>query len=726
MDHNDRSLPAWIWQRQLHHRQRFALTASIETNHTVPGVSFRMALTGAADVYWNGDIVARISESPAAASAFALVEGFPTEIPAGRHTLTIEIEATELYPIADVNAYLHSRRVGFIGYVEGSGFWLPSGEDWLADGERAAVVALLGEEPFGDLEASPEWFVRGGFDDIEAVPIDGVCAMACGSGLAAVRETAVWGLRGICSGDGGAALEEPAVERLELFYHLRKQQEWKARRTAQLRLPLDSLPRATFDLGREYNARMRLANDGNDALTVLWNGAESLEELENYDGCITEWYPIGPGETRHTLPQGMRYVRLYLLGTEGVSIAANIRFEAVQVRLEQTGRFEADATRFPLVYEVSAHTSRICHQIGLWDGIKRDRLNWMFDLYMAARSCYFLWDDTAVIKRALRELGEGTPHGKWMNGICEYTLWWLQAVAEYCFYSGDGDFALELSEPLRRHAGWVFENVDAVSGRLAADGSILIEWVPMTADERSSGLQAIYVMTLGALERLRVHVPELDLGRLPAWPTTNEDEFMRPDGPFAIKALGILSGLVSEPRARAYLSDFALADPLTPLSAYQLAECCSLYGDHERAAAIIEQVWGGMLDRGATTFWESYTLQETGADFHDALTTYEAYGSYRISLCHSWSSTPVKWISEVVLGIACLAPGFASVRFHPASVGGIANCSGAVHTPRGPIVVSWRKGEDGTLTGEITAPEGIEIQVEGISATVTLRRALSV
>ncbi|MBB6671893.1 alpha-L-rhamnosidase C-terminal domain-containing protein [Cohnella nanjingensis] len=716
---NDCALPAWIWHRERHEKRSLTLTATVRADRPIEGAAFRMALTGGAVVRWNGETVARVAESPAATAAFVDVEGFPATIPAGEHALAIEIEVREIYPIADVNAYLHERRVGFIGYVEGDGLWLPSGTNWLADGENAAVVALLGEEPFGDLAASPAWFVRGGFGDIVAAPLADPVLLERSGLAASPAEDGAWRIRGTLAGTGGPPLEEPRAERLELFYHLRKQNEWKLRREAQLRLNLAALPQATVDLGREYNARLRVVNEAEAELTVLWNGAESLQELARYDGCITEWFRAAPGETRLTLPQGMRYVRLYFLGAENAAFAAEVRFEAVQVALEQTGSFASDVTRLPLIYDVSAHTSRICHQIGLWDGIKRDRLNWTFDLYMAARSCYFLWDDTAVIRRALRELGEGTPRGKWMNGICEYTLWWLQAVAEYVFYTGDRMFALELREPLLRHAGWVYEHADPLTGRLAPEGSILIEWVPLTPAEREAGLQAIYGMTLGALERLSSDMPELGLGRLPARPRTDESEYMREDNRLAIKALGMLAGLVSETRARAFLAVYELKDPVTPLSAYQLAECCSRYGMHDRAYGIIERVWGGMLDRGATTFWESYTDAYAGDDYHDVLTTYEAYGSYRISLCHSWSSTPVKWIAETVLGLECLSPGFAAVRFKPTAVGGIASCSGTVHTPRGPIAVSWRKDEGGELTGTIRAPEGIEVVVDGIAAVVS-------
>ncbi|MFD2334469.1 alpha-L-rhamnosidase C-terminal domain-containing protein [Cohnella sp. GCM10020058] len=715
---NNRALPKWIWHRERHQQRSLTLTAHLNADAPVEGAAFRMALTGEAVVRWNGDIVGRIAESPAASAAFASVAGFPASIPAGRHTLSVQIEAHEVYPIADVNAYLHARTVGFIGFVEGEGLWLPSGEDWLADGERADVVALLGEEPFGDLESSPDWFVRGGFGDIVATPLEDPTVPERSGVDASPEGAGAWSFGGTLAGTGGAPLEEPVPERLELFYHLRKQNEWKLRRKAQQRLDLASLPQATIDLGREHNARIRLVNEGASALTVLWNGAESIQELERYDGCITEWFNAEPGESLHTLPQGMRFVRLFFLGGAGAALAASVRFEAVQVALEQTGSFASDATRLPLVYDVSAHTSRICHQIGLWDGIKRDRLNWTFDLYMAARSCYFLWDDTAVIRRALRELGEGTPRGKWMNGICEYTLWWIQAVAEYVFYTGDRAFALEMSEPLRRHAGWVFENTDESTGRLSPEGSILIEWVPLTAEERASGLQAIYGMTLSALGRLSADLPALGIGQLPPQPLTHEDEFMRPDNRLAVKVLGILAGMVGEERARAFLSGYELCDPVTPLSAYQFAECCSRYGMHERAYGIIEQVWGGMLDRGATTFWETYTDSYAGDDYHDALTTYESYGSYRISLCHSWSSTPVKWISETALGVTCLSPGFAAVRFEPTAVGGISRCSGTVHTPRGTISVAWRRETGGEMTGEIHVPAGVEVVVAGVAALV--------
>lgn len=116
---------------------------------------------------------------------------------------------------------------------------------------------------------------------------------------------------------------------------------------------------------------------------------------------------------------------------------------------------------------------------------------------------------------------------------------------------------------------------------------------------------------------------------------------------------------------------------------------------HERAWAVIATVWGTMLDAGATTFWEGIRLTPS-SDIHHALTTYTAYDSYRMSLCHSWSSTPVVWIVRYVLGIRALEPGYARIAFEPHAIGGLTAARGMIPSPRGLIKVEW-KLEDGRM-----------------------------
>lgn len=706
MSTQTRQLPQWIWHQDRDNKLQTVITHHFKSETDITNARLSVAFTGAATISLNGTELQSIAESANNITGFHVVQGFPDHLPAGEYEVKIAVSCTKIVPIADVNHYLWQRRVGLIGILSADQAWIVTDSSWLADGQPAAEICLLGEEPFGDLDNSPDWFVEGGFGDIAAYNIEHVVTL----GQQAVSYGNQQGLLNVQGSlTGSKELSEPQRPNLELFYHLRKQSDWHQMRAIQQAMDWSGVPSITVDLGKEYNARFYVENLEKSSLTILWNGAESLHELEHYQDCITEWFEVPANGSFCTLPQGMRYVTLYFIGTAGEPFHVSLRFQSAHVALNQVGQLQSGDQMLDQVYEVAAHTSRICHQIGLWDGIKRDRLNWTFDFYLAAKSCYFLWDDYSVLQRAVRELGNGTPYGKWMNGICEYTLWWVKTLCEYYAHTGDKSFVLEMEDALQRHVSWVGENVNSETGRLMIHDSILIEWAPLTAEEKNVSLQAIYRMTQQDLVQLVAAVPELRLEFTWPLPELPEAAFTAPGNQLATKVLGISSGYVSKEGARQLLETLVLGDPLTPLSAYTLAECYSQFGMHDKAYQVISFVWGQMVERGATTFWESFTDQ-VNTNFHDALTTYTAYNSYRMSLCHAWSSTPVKWISEHVLGVQALEPGFKTIRFSPIAVGGIRQCSGTVNTPYGIIRVAWELDDKGELQGSIDLPKGIEIK----------------
>ena len=54
------------------------------------------------------------------------------------------------------------------------------------------------------------------------------------------------------------------------------------------------------------------------------------------------------------------------------------------------------------------------------------------------------------------------------------------------------------------------------------------------------------------------------------------------------------------------------------------------------ARKLLERVWGGMLDAGATSFWEGYDEKERGDE------RWRFYGRpYAKSLCHAWGAAPL-------------------------------------------------------------------------------------
>jgi hypothetical protein len=119
-------------------------------------------------------------------------------------------------------------------------------------------------------------------------------------------------------------------------------------------------------------------------------------------------------------------------------------------------------------------------------------------------------------------------------------------------------------------------------------------------------------------------------------------------------------------------------------------------GDAFAALSLIRTEWGYMVahDPGGVD-WERIGLDGSLRP-----------GSVADSAAHAWSTGPTAALSEYVLGVAPLAPGYAGWSVAPV-VGGLSWAQGAVPTPRGPISVRWRTDSRGaTFQLSVSAPIG--------------------
>ena len=108
--------------------------------------------------------------------------------------------------------------------------------------------------------------------------------------------------------------------------------------------------------------------------------------------------------------------------------------------------------------------------------------------------------------------------------------------------------------------------------------------------------------------------------------------------------------------------------------------------------------WGYMVQQGATTVWESWSL-ESGVGAEDSMIMWGAIDEL------FWG---------VLLGIRGpdyygprpLAPGFARVEIRPQVVGNLTSASGALQTVHGRIAVAWRR-DDEQFTLDLSLPPGV-------------------
>jgi hypothetical protein len=162
------------------------------------------------------------------------------------------------------------------------------------------------------------------------------------------------------------------------------------------------------------------------------------------------------------------------------------------------------------------------------------------------------------------------------------------------------------------------------------------------------------------------------------------------------------------------------AKRLSTFYGYYVLQARARAGDYQGALNNIRDFWGGMLDLGATTFWEDFNLDWTAnaaridelvpagkKDIHGDFGNY-CYKGFRHSLCHGWASGPTAWLSEHVLGIQIVEPGCKTIRIEP-HLGDLKWAEGTFPTPFGILKVRHEVQPDGTIRSAIDAPPGVRV-----------------
>jgi hypothetical protein len=161
---------------------------------------------------------------------------------------------------------------------------------------------------------------------------------------------------------------------------------------------------------------------------------------------------------------------------------------------------------------------------------------------------------------------------------------------------------------------------------------------------------------------------------------------------------------------------------LSPFYGYYVMQARAAAGDIAGCLEMLRKYWGGMLDMGATSFWEAFDLSwiegnptridqipvvgrpDIHADFGE-----HCYKGLRHSLCHGWAGGPAAWLIEHVLGISPVEPGCRVVRVAP-NLGDLDYAEGSLATPFGCVRVRHVRQPSGAVTTAVDAPRGITIE----------------
>lgn len=418
---------------------------------------------------------------------------------------------------------------------------------------------------------------------------------------------------------------------------------------------------------------------------------------------------------------GFRFVRIDLLDDGRTLEIKAVQACAVFRDIPYIGSFRCSDERLDRIWQAGAYTVHLNMQNGLlWDGVKRDRLVWMGDIFPEIRTVETVFGADASIARSLDFARERTPLPGWMNGIPTYSMWWILSQYARYLYTGDAGY-------LGRQAGYLrglMEQLDACiapDGRSAVPPVRFLDWETQDDPQATdAGIQALHVLAAGAAEKIFRALGDEDSAvrcrksgeRLRGWrPACSRRK--------QAAALMALAGLADPAEAGAVLAAGG-AEGVSAYMGYGILKARALAGDISGCLDCIRRFWGGMLELGSTTFWESFDVEwmkhaaridelpgEGQVDVHGGTGAY-CYEGYRKSLCHGWASGPTPWLTEYVLGIRVVQPGCRVIRLEP-HLGDLAYAEGRFPTPWGVIRVHHRKQADGSVRSTVSAPDEIRL-----------------
>jgi alpha-L-rhamnosidase len=493
------------------------------------------------------------------------------------------------------------------------------------------------------------------------------------------------------------------------------------------------MPMVILDFGKEIQGGLELVTTINNEMKMphlrIRFGESVSETMSNIDekGATNDhamrdftiqlpW--LGSLEVGNS---GFRFVSIQLVEPDSKIELQEISAVSVLRDIPYLGTFKCNDERLNQIWMTGAYTVHLNMQDYLWDGIKRDRLVWVGDLHPEVMTVNTVFGYNEVVPRSLDLIRDLTPLPAWMNGMASYSLWWVIIHDDWYRYQGDLGYLKQQQSYLFDLLRLLATNIDESGKEILAEGRFL-DW-PSHGNPKAiqAGLQSLMVMTFqsGAVlcevlgdkpmvefcnetvQKLKKYVPE-------------------PANSKQAAALLALSGLVPAGQSNAEILSKDGVQNMSTFYGYYMLKARAMAGDYQGALDNIREYWGGMLDLGATTFWEHFEIDwlknanridevvaEGKVDVH---ATYgdHCYKGFRHSFCHGWASGPTSWLTEYVLGVQVVEPGCKVLKIEP-HLGDLQWVEGSFPTPFGVVKIRHDKMPDGKINSIIDAPEQVKI-----------------
>lgn len=406
-----------------------------------------------------------------------------------------------------------------------------------------------------------------------------------------------------------------------------------------------------YDFGKEIFASVIVKSRKNEGALNIYYGESRMEALDK-EQCYLYEKTCCDREEIVFQNRAFRYIL--------VESQNEIQVSAIEEYLpvEPLERFRCQDELLNKIWEISEYTFHLNSREFFLDGIKRDRWIWSGDAYQAYKINQYLYQDKDLNKRTILALRGKDPVECHINTITDYSFFWIMSVYEYYQGYEDKEFLKMIYPKIRSLMEFCIGRTDEYGFIVKkCNDWIFIDWADIDKEGAVCAEQILFAKSLEAillsaeilgieepdyrerLEKLRLDIDtyfwDEEQGAYISSFSSGKKQVTRHANIFAV-----LYDFVNENKKNKILKNVIhndnIAQIVTPYFKFFELDMMGKIGERQYVLDQIRDYWGGMIEKGATTFWETYDPDENEKE------RYAMYGDpYGKSLCHAWGASPI-------------------------------------------------------------------------------------
>ncbi len=498
-------------------------------------------------------------------------------------------------------------------------------------------------------------------------------------------------------------------------------------------------PEIMLDFGKEVVGQLTFDVVAPAGVVMDFNCFEEIEDGERVhysEGNLSALrYITRAGRQRYTsfLRRGYRYCKVMLRNMIGP-----VRIRTIQTVFStsppvQRGSFACSDPLLTRIWEIGRHTLRCCSEDTFTDCPTYEQTYWVGDGRNEAMIDYAAFGDVALTRRCAELPGqslfrqlipESQVPSAWDNLLTAWSLLWVQMVDEHYRFSGDRAYLEGVFPAVRKTLRNIRSNLTDERGLLKINAWNMFDWAGQDAGHDVVTHNQMFLaeaLRRGVFMAKQVGADEdaadFERHRAELIASINKHLWNEKRGAYidSIHNDGKPSTTISQqtnslaiacdvapPERLARIRDVTVKPTAgmvkvgSPFAMFYILEALAKQTRHAELLDVIRRRWGFMVDKGATTFWETFPGRSKKW--------------WTRSYCHAWSAAPTYFLTRYQLGVWWDAPGCDVVRIAPQPVD-LTWARGTWSTPHGIVRVSWEK-KDGSFELEVGLPDGAAGVVE--------------